>query len=297
MYIVLSRLCGAIDEYLPQLGLDEEDVQHMLMIRHCITSRAQQLADVTGAIMDILNDDDGNNNNNTDAVKKHKPQQKISLEDVKQLHRVLEELLTNEHSDFPIRLIGYDQQQQHQPDNRNRTSSVIAVYEESHSADEGGTLLPPPSNLPAGETSIILFIDKIGLKDAVTYLSPHLTVLVTSAQGPPLEQQDTPNTHTLLSPYITYNRTIYLQTSLQKIQQNKLTIFIEFKHYKPAKKKYSTRCFALLEYEEILSAATNSDKGVCLELYKKPTDWSKKNLNLLSVKKLYLHITCQLHQH
>ena len=39
------------------------------------------------------------------------------------------------------------------------------------------------------------------------------------------------------------------------------TVFFEFKHYKPKKKKLSTRCFAFMEADEIQPA-----QEMCLEL-------------------------------
>lgn len=43
-----------------------------------------------------------------------------------------------------------------------------------------------------------------------------------------------------------------------------LVLFFEFKHYKPSKKKISTRCFALMEAKEMMKA--KDQPGVCLEL-------------------------------
>lgn len=74
-----------------------------------------------------------------------------------------------------------------------------------------------------------------------------------------------------------------------------LCLFFEFKHYKPAKKKISTRCFALLESGELERGAQQGQ--VCLELYKKPTDFSRKSLSLFTIKQLYLHLNLTLTKH
>ncbi|KAF4708841.1 hypothetical protein FOZ63_032008, partial [Perkinsus olseni] len=66
-------------------------------------------------------------------------------------------------------------------------------------------------------------------------------------------------------------------------------IFFEFKHYKPKKKKVSTRCWSFMELQEI-----KPDEETVLEIYHKPTDLRKKKLKLHSVKKLYLHIFISL---
>jgi len=52
-----------------------------------------------------------------------------------------------------------------------------------------------------------------------------------------------------------------------------LVLFFEFKHYKPSKKKISTRCFALMEAKEMVKA--KDQPGVCLELSAGThTDWA-----------------------
>jgi hypothetical protein len=76
-----------------------------------------------------------------------------------------------------------------------------------------------------------------------------------------------------------------------------LCLFFEFKHFKPAKKKISTRCFALLEAAELAKAQSRSGQTVCLELYKKPTDFSRKALSLFTIKQLYLHCAVTFTKH
>ncbi|KAF2982468.1 hypothetical protein EK904_003872, partial [Melospiza melodia maxima] len=67
-------------------------------------------------------------------------------------------------------------------------------------------------------------------------------------------------------------------------------IFFEFKHYKPKKRFTSTKCFAFMEMDEIKPGA------IVIELYKKPTDFKRKKLQLLTKKPLYLHLHQTLHK-
>uniref|UniRef100_A0A8D2D9G5 C2 Aida-type domain-containing protein n=1 Tax=Sciurus vulgaris TaxID=55149 RepID=A0A8D2D9G5_SCIVU len=67
-------------------------------------------------------------------------------------------------------------------------------------------------------------------------------------------------------------------------------IFFEFKHYKPKKRFTSTKCFAFMEMDEIQPGP------IVIELYKKPTDFKRKKLQLLTKKPLYLHLHQTLHK-
>lgn len=132
------------------------------------------------------------------------------------------------------------------------------------------------------------------MKDAESYISPHLTISVSDREGHQSEPQDTPSSNNLKPNYVHFGDTIHIQTTLEELQEKGGSVFIEFKHYKPKKKKISTRCFAVLEYDEIVKA---KNQQICLELYQKPTDFTKRRLNLFTIKKLYLHLTVQHNQH
>uniref|UniRef100_H2YCD7 C2 Aida-type domain-containing protein n=1 Tax=Ciona savignyi TaxID=51511 RepID=H2YCD7_CIOSA len=61
-------------------------------------------------------------------------------------------------------------------------------------------------------------------------------------------------------------------------------IFFELFHYKQKRRATSLKCFSFMELDELKA-------GPCvIELYKKPTDFRKKKLNLLTAKPLYLHL-------
>ena len=159
-----------------------------------------------------------------------------------------------------------------------------------------------------------LHISSIGLKDAPDYVNPHLCIILASPTTPPTSIQDTP--HLTLSPHsavhLLVDRTVHLPVSLEVMRAEGLSCYVEMRHWKTDKKKVSVRCWALMEVGEMeqAAAATRGDGSgggdgesggvdgvggeVCLELYQKPVDFKKKRLNLFSVKKLYLTLSCQI---
>jgi len=135
-------------------------------------------------------------------------------------------------------------------------------------------------------TVVSLRIEKIGLKDAQEYIDPFITVLVVDPRTNLLDTHDTPSargrggtTHVL------FNHQVYLNISLEDMQREQAALFFEFKHYKPKKKKISTRAWAFMELKEL-----KRDEEMVLEIYHKPTDLRKKNIKLHSEKPLYLHL-------
>ena len=77
---------------------------------------------------------------------------------------------------------------------------------------------------------------------------------------------------------------VHLQKPMEYLPVG-FAIFIEFKHYKPQKKKTSLKCFCFLEKDELKDGAQ-----LVLELYKKPMDTRRKKLKLLTQKEHYLHL-------
>jgi hypothetical protein len=138
-------------------------------------------------------------------------------------------------------------------------------------------------------TLVALRIDKWGLKDAQTYIEPRTTVLVTDSRGAVLDAQDTPHATEKRVTHVVFEHTIYLRVSFEEMQRKGAAIFFEFKHYKPKKKKVSTRCWCFMELNEL-----KPDQELVLEIYHKPTDLNKKKLKLHSVKSLYFHCTASL---
>ncbi len=57
-------------------------------------------------------------------------------------------------------------------------------------------------------------------------------------------------THQRESSHILFGGSILIQTPLEELPQE-TAIFFEFQHYKPSKKKVSTKCFSFMEMDEI----------------------------------------------
>ena len=132
-------------------------------------------------------------------------------------------------------------------------------------------------------------------------MNPHLRILLASPStaSAPTSVQDTP--HLRPSPHsplqLLVDRTVHLPLSLEAMREAGLSCYVEMRHWKADKKKVSVRCWALLEADEMERAAKGGEGDeVCLELYQKPVDFKKKRLNLFSVKKLYLTLSCQIKQ-
>lgn len=152
----------------------------------------------------------------------------------------------------------------------------------------GGSLLPQPPP-QRGVQYLAVTIDSIGLKDAITYKRPYISVSLVDAAGNSLEQtQDTPYSIRLRPLFVDFRTTVFLQTPLAAIPKD-ACLFFEFKHFKEGKGKISTRCFSFAEILEL-----SFRKSMALELYKKPTDFTRKKTSLFTEKKLFLNIQCEL---
>jgi len=136
-----------------------------------------------------------------------------------------------------------------------------------------------------GGTVVCLRIDKIGLKDAQEYIDPFMTILVADTRTNLLDTHDTPYAAERKATHVTFNHQVYLNISYEDMQRQQAALFFEFKHYKPKKKKVSTRCWAFMELSEL-----RADQELVLEIYHKPLDLRKKKINLHSEKPLYLHL-------
>ena len=82
---------------------------------------------------------------------------------------------------------------------------------------------------------------------------------------------------------------VYLNVSLEELMQTNAAVFFEFKHYKPKKKKISTRCWAFFTLGEV-DLRSGATQRLALELYSKPTDLKCKKLSLHTKKELYAHL-------
>uniref|UniRef100_A0A8C0AXP4 Axin interactor, dorsalization associated n=1 Tax=Buteo japonicus TaxID=224669 RepID=A0A8C0AXP4_9AVES len=218
------------------------------------------------------------------------------LEDLKKLEPILKNILTyNKEFPFdvqpvPLRKILAPGEEEHlEFEEDDEEGGAGAGSPDSFPARVPGTLLPRLPSEP-GMTLLTINIEKIGLKDAGQCIDPYITVSVKDLNGIDLTPvQDTPVALRKEDTYVHFNVDIEIQKHIEKLTKG-AAIFFEFKHYKPKKRFTSTKCFAFMEMDEIKPGA------IVIELYKKPTDFKRKKLQLLTKKPLYLHLHQTLHK-
>ncbi|KAG2494562.1 hypothetical protein HYH03_007328 [Edaphochlamys debaryana] len=162
--------------------------------------------------------------------------------------------------------------------------------EEQHEeGGEGGTLRSAPQH-GNGDVGLVIYIEKWGFKDAMSYYEPKVVVSVRDEHGKVVEAvQETPIGRSNIS-YVVFENTVWVQTPLNHMS-DKSAIFFEFKHFKAKKGKKSIKAYAFLEMDEIKNGP------ITLEVYKKPAVYKRnKKPTLLSVKPLYLHLDLTVRQ-
>ncbi|EFJ50605.1 hypothetical protein VOLCADRAFT_120601 [Volvox carteri f. nagariensis] len=155
--------------------------------------------------------------------------------------------------------------------------------------DADGSLRVAPAH-QRGDVSLVIFIEKWGLKDAMSYTDPRVVVSVRDEKGQAVEAvQETPVGRSNLS-YVFFENTVYIQTPINQLS-DKSAIFFEFRHFKPKKSKKSIKAYCYMEMDEIKNGP------VTLEVYKKPAIYKRnKKPALLSIKPLYLHLDLTVQQ-
>jgi hypothetical protein len=149
----------------------------------------------------------------------------------------------------------------------------------------GGTLAPRP-RAKAGQRTLSIEIKAVGVKDAELLLCPCFRVSVLARSGAPVERvQETPKAARQVSYRCDFAATVHIQSSVEELLSKDCAVFFELVHWKADKRKHSTKCWALLEPDEIEAAA-----GKLLELYKKPVSQTRKRFRLCSKKSLFLEI-------
>ncbi|KAF7694303.1 axin interactor, dorsalization-associated protein [Silurus meridionalis] len=222
-------------------------------------------------------------------------QEEFTLQDLKQLEPVIKNILTY-NKDFPfnvqpvpLRKIFAPGEEENLDVEEELETATGTGSVQSFPTRTPGTLLPRLPSEP-GLTLLTLRIEKIGLKDAGQCIEPYVTISVRDLDGVDLNPvQDTPVSTRKEDTYIHFDVDVEIQKHLEKLPKG-AAIFFEFKHYKPKKKFTSTKCFAFMEMDEIKPGP------IVIELYKKPTDFKRKKLNLLTKKPLYLHLHQTLHK-
>lgn len=221
--------------------------------------------------------------------------EEFKLEELKKLETIIENILTYD-KEFPFdvqpvpsRKILAPGEEENLELEEEDDAAAVAGCTESFLARAPGTLLPRLPSEP-GMTLLTLKIEKIGLKDAGQCIDPYMTISVKDLNGVDLSPlQDTPVASRKEDTYIHFNTDVEIQRHVEKLPKG-AAIFFEFKHYKPKKRFTSTKCFAFMEMDEIKPGP------IVIELYKKPTDFKRKKLQLLTKKPLYLHLHQTLHK-
>ncbi|XP_026857266.1 axin interactor, dorsalization-associated protein isoform X1 [Electrophorus electricus] len=222
-------------------------------------------------------------------------QEEFKLEDLKKLEPIIKNILTY-NKDFPFdvqpvpmrKILAPGEEENLDVDEELDTATGVGSTQ-SFTTRVPGTLLPRLPSEP-GMTLLTLKIEKIGLKDAGQCIDPYMTISVKDMNGVDLNPvQDTPVATRKEDTYIHFSVDVEIQKHLEKLPKG-AAIFFEFKHYKPKKRFTSTKCFAFMEMDEIKPGP------IVIELYKKPTDFKRKKLNLLTKKPLYLHLHQTLHK-
>ncbi|VFV21895.1 aida_macfa ame: full=axin [Lynx pardinus] len=230
------------------------------------------------------------------ALQSTQSQEEFKLEDLKKLEPILKNILTY-NKEFPFdvqpvplrRILAPGEEENLEFEDEEEEGGAGAGSPDSFPARVPGTLLPRLPSEP-GMTLLTIRIEKIGLKDAGQCIDPYITVSVKDLNGIDLTPvQDTPVASRKEDTYVHFNVDIELQKHVEKLTKG-AAIFFEFKHYKPKKRFTSTKCFAFMEMDEIKAGP------IVIELYKKPTDFKRKKLQLLTKKPLYLHLHQTLHK-
>lgn len=250
-----AAVAGA--QVMPSMTSKERDIMHKLSM--CLSARVQALRTLNESITAL---------------------------DMKALEPVLETLFTGaEPAAFPVDAFKYQAAQPVRPQIEGEI--VCGEAEEPYTGwQQHQAVLKSVTG-----TIVSLRIEKIGLKDAQDYIDPFMTVLVADTRQNLLDTHDTPIAKERRATHVVFNHQIWLNLSLEEMQRHQAAIFFEFKHYKPMKKKISTRCWAFMELGEL-----KRDEEMVLEIYHKPTDLKKKKLSLHSEKQLYLHLYATLVQ-
>uniref|UniRef100_H3DG49 Axin interactor, dorsalization associated n=1 Tax=Tetraodon nigroviridis TaxID=99883 RepID=H3DG49_TETNG len=221
--------------------------------------------------------------------------EEFKLEELKTLETILQNILTY-NKEFPFdvqpvllrKILAPGEEENLEFEEEEENGAGAAGSREVLPSRSPGTLLPRLPSEP-GMSLLTIKIDKIGLKDAGQCIDPYMTVSVKDVNGVDINPvQDTPVATRKEDTYIHFSVDVEIQRHVEKLPKG-AAIFFEFKHYKPKKKFTSTKCFAFMEMDEIKPGP------IVVELYKKPTDFRRKKLQLLTKKQLYLHLHQTLH--
>jgi hypothetical protein len=183
----------------------------------------------------------------------------------------------------------YDEEEE--DDGGDHQGSGAGLSSQEKTAGAGGTL-QPRKRFPT-HTGISILIDKIRLKDADQYFEPTVTVTIHAQDGSVIaggEAQVSAFPSSSDEQHLVFQQEVHLQIPFELIPKD-AAVFFEFKHFKPARNKVSTKCFSFLEQDELERAG-----NLPMELYQKPTDTRRRKLTLVTDKAFYLHVTITRHE-
>jgi len=244
----------AAKQGLPGCTSKEKDTMHRIVL--CLSARAQALRTMTETISSV---------------------------DMQGLKPVFEVLFTGREPDiFPIDQHKFSGATVVRP---STDGEIIEAGDDNAGYPSSDWQQSQAAMRTVSGTVVALRIEKIGLKDAQEYIDPFMTIIVADTRTNLLDTHDTPTAKERRATHVIFNHQVYLNISLEDMQRQAAALFFEFKHYKPKKKKTSTRCWAFMELNEL-----KMDDEIVLEIYHKPTDLRKKKLKLHSEKPLYLHL-------
>ena len=170
---------------------------------------------------------------------------------------------------------------------KDRRSHMEDDIDDAVVVDNRGLLFPP--RILPGQRVLKIHIQSIGLKDALDYLDPFITVSLRS--GPHASQlvepvQSTPYPkHKREAQLVVFDQAVFILKALDDIPAQ-ANIFLEFQHYKPKKDKVSVRCWSMLSYDEFMEEGSKK-----LEIYAKPAEYSAKKFHKHSNKPLYMAVS------
>ncbi|XP_007896452.1 axin interactor, dorsalization-associated protein isoform X6 [Callorhinchus milii] len=234
------------------------------------------------------------------ALQTTQSQEEFRLEDLKKLEPIIKNILSY-NKDFPFdvqpiplrKILAPGEEEnlefEEEEEDGGAGAGVSDLFTTRVPGAVEGTLLPRLPSEP-GMTLLTIKIEKIGLKDAGQCIDPYVTVSVKDINGVDMTPvQDTPVATRKEDMYVHFAVDVEIQKHIERLPKG-AAIFFEFKHYKPKKRFTSTKCFAFMEMDEIKAGQ------IVIELYKKPTDFKRKKLQLLTKKPLYLHLHQILHK-
>eukprot|EP00400_MALV-I_sp_L67-5_P000347 gene347-941_t len=213
----------------------------------------------------------------------------ISLEDMEQLVPVFADPFSGQYeamSNFPV---VHSKWGAHNPGDRRANCTYDSYGTCTNVNNQADVNNRYRAAINVRGTALSFVISKIGLKDSEVYIDPTIVVKVVDGNRDVIECKETAVAKSKGNFYVNFDQTIFLENSFEDYQRRGVTFFFEFKHYKPKKKKFSIRCWAMMDMHEIVK-----DTPLALEIYHKPVDFSRKNLHLHSIKKLFLHIQPKL---